>query len=124
MTSNSEFAEVFKNRTKEYAVDIIKFCRELPKNRETDIIGHQLKRCSSSVASNYRAACRARSAKEFYAKLCIVVEEADECVFWLEMLQALNTKNEQIEKLIEEGVEILSVAATSRKTTGENLGKG
>lgn len=124
MTSNSEFAEVFKNRTKEYAVDIIKFCRELPKNRETDIIGHQLIRCSSSVASNYRAACRARLAKEFYAKLCIVVEVADECVFWLEMLQALNTKNEQIEKLIEEGVEILSVAATSRKTTGENLGKG
>lgn len=124
MASNSEFAEVFKKRTKEYAVDIIKLCRELPENRETDIIGHQLIRCSSSVASNYRAACRARSAKEFYAKLCIVVEEADECVLWLEMLQALDMMNEQIEMIIEEGVEILSVAATSRKTTGENLGKG
>lgn len=121
MASNTDFAEAFKKRTKEYAVDIIKFCRDLPKNRETDIINHQLIRCSSSVASNYRAACRARSAKEFYAKLCIVVEEADECVFWLEMLQAINAVNTQIEDLIEEGIEILSIAATSRKTTGKKL---
>ncbi len=121
MASNTDFAEAFKKRTKEYAVDIIKFCRDLPKNRETDIINHQLIRCSSSVASNYRAACRARSAKEFYAKLCIVVEEADECVFWLEMLQAINAVNTQIEVLIEEGIEILSIAATSRKTTGKKL---
>jgi len=121
MASNTHFAEAFKKRTKEYAVDIIKFCRDLPKTRETDIINHQLIRCSSSVASNYRAACRARSAKEFYAKLCIVVEEADECVFWLEMLQAINTVNTQIEDLIKEGIEILSIAATSRKTTGEKL---
>lgn len=121
MASNTDFAEAFKKRTKEYAVDIIKFCRGLPKTRETDIINHQLIRCSSSVASNYRAACRARSAKEFYAKLCIVVEEADECVFWLEMLQAINAVNTQIEDLIKEGIEILSIAATSRKTTGERL---
>lgn len=86
MLSNTKFAEDFKNRTKQFAVDIIKFCRTLPKSREANIIKNQLIRSSSSVASNYRAACRARSGKEFYAKLCIVVEEADESVFWLEMI--------------------------------------
>lgn len=123
MASNIDFAEAFKERTKQFAVEVVKFCRGLPKTRETNIFNHQLIRCSSSVASNYyRAACRARSAKEFYAKLCIVVEEADECIFWLEMLEATNVGNAGIETLIKEGTEILSIAATSRKTTGKRLG--
>ena len=122
MASNIDFAEAFKKRTKQFAVDIVKFCRGLPKTREANIFNHQLIRCSSSVASNYRAACRARSAKEFYAKLCIVVEEADECIFWLEMFEATNVENIGIETLIKEGTEILSIAATSRKTIGRKLG--
>ena len=122
MASNIDFAEAFKERTKQFAVEVVKFCRGLPQTREADIFNRQLIRCSSSVASNYRAACRARSAKEFYAKLCIVVEEADECIFWLEMLEATNVGNAGIETLIKEGTEILSIAATSRKTTGKRLG--
>ena len=122
MASNIEFAEAFKNRTKLFAIDIVKFCRGLPKTREANLFNHQLIRCSSSVASNYRAACRARSAKEFYAKLCILVEEADECIFWLEMLEATTVENIDIEGLIKEGTEILSIAATSRKTIGRKLG--
>lgn len=121
MASNIAFAEAFKKRTKQFAVDIVKFCRGLPGTREASIFNHQLIRCSSSVASNYRAACRARSAKEFYAKLCIVVEEADECIFWLEMLEATNVDSTGIDILIKEGTEILSIAATSRKTTGKGL---
>ncbi len=121
MASNISFAEAYKNRTKQFAVDVVKFCRGLPKTREADIFNHQLIRSSSSVASNYRAACRARSAKEFYAKLCIVVEEADECIFWLEMLEATNAGSTGIEVLINEGTEILAIAATSRKTTGKRL---
>lgn len=108
-------------RTKQFAVDVIKFCQKLPKTREANIISNQLIRCSTSVASNYRAACRARSAKEFYAKLCIVVEEADESIFWLEMLETTKITKEGIEHLISEGTEILSIAAKSRKTSGLNL---
>ena len=93
----------------------------MPKTREANIINNQLIRCSSSVASNYRAACRARSGKEFYAKLCIVVEEADESVFWLEMIQATGIRTKDIPELIDEGTEILSIVAKSRKTTGKNL---
>lgn len=75
-----------KDRTKKFALLIIKLYRMLPKTGEARIIGDQLLRCGTSVGSNYRAACRGRSDREFYAKLCIVVEEADETVFWLELI--------------------------------------
>src|SRR6201995_597286 len=82
----TEFAEQFRNRTKKFVVDNIRFCRTLPKTDEARIIGKQLLRSSSSVGSNYRAACRARSQAEFHSKISIVVEEADESVFWMEIL--------------------------------------
>lgn len=81
-----EFAEAFKSRTKKFVVDNINFFKTLPKTEEAKIIGRQLLRSSSSVGANYRAACRARSQAEFHAKLSIVVEEADESVFWMEVL--------------------------------------
>src|ERR1700744_5495685 len=81
-----EFAEEFRNRTKKFVVDNIKFFRTLPKTEEAKIIGRKLLRSSSSVGANYRAACRARSQAEFHSKLSIVVEEADESVFWMEIL--------------------------------------
>lgn len=121
MNSNIEFAEAFKKRTKKFIVEIIKFCRKLPKSRETFIITDQLIRCSTSVGSNYRAACRARSGKEFYSKLCIVVEEADESVYWLEIIEAINIAEDDVNDLIIEGTEILSIVATSRKTAGNKL---
>lgn len=82
-----ERAEEFKKRTKEFAINIIRLYRQLPKTEEARIIGRQLLRAGTSVASNYRAACRGRSRKEFIAKLGIAIEEADETVFWLEMLR-------------------------------------
>jgi four helix bundle protein len=82
----SEFAEAFRNRTKKFVVDNIKFFRTLPKTEEAKIIGRQLLRSSSSVGANFRAACRARSKAGFHLKLSTVVEEADESAFWMEIL--------------------------------------
>src|SRR5512138_2754117 len=82
----ADFAEEFKNRTKLFALRVLKLYQALPKSAESQIIGKQLFRSASSVASNYRAVCRARSDAEFISKLSIVVEEADESIFWIEML--------------------------------------
>lgn len=79
-------AELLKERTKKFALRIIKVIRSLPPGPETKIIGHQLLRSGMSVAANYRAVCRARSRGEFLAKLSIVIEETDESAFWLELL--------------------------------------
>lgn len=120
--SNVDFAESFKKRTKLYAIKIIKLCRKLPSTREASIISTQLIKAGTSVASNYRAACRARSDKAFYAKLCIVVEEADESVFWLEIIRDAGIyKNNGLQNLIDEGNEILAIVAKSRKTAGKIL---
>jgi len=79
-------AEALKDRTKQFALRIIRVIRSLPSGSESKIIGHQLLRSGMSVAANYRAVCRARSKAEFLAKLSIVIEEADESAFWLELL--------------------------------------
>ncbi|HLG35878.1 MAG TPA: four helix bundle protein [Bacteroidia bacterium] len=78
-------------------------------------------RAATSVASNYRAVCRARSGAEFYSKICIVVEEADESVFWLEIItEADILKSDQTKKLLTEANEILSVVASSKRTAGKS----
>jgi len=112
-----EFAEAFKKRTKKFVVDNIKLFRTLPKTEEAKIIGRQLLRSSSSVGANYRAVCRARSQAEFHSKLSTVVEEADEAVFWMEILIEAEVVSENIlNPLLQEANEILKVASTSRKT--------
>ena len=112
-----EFAEAFKKRTKKFVVDNIKFFRTLPKTEEAKIIGRQLLRSSSSVGANYRAACRARSKAEFHSKLSIVVEEADESAFWMEILiEAEIVKPSELNYLNDEANQILKIAAASRKT--------
>jgi four helix bundle protein len=109
-------------RTKEFALNIIKFFQYLPKTEEARILGKQLLRSSTSVAANYRAACRSRSKQEFYAKLCIVVEESDETVFWLDLINDSGiVKNENIEQLKKEAEELLFIFSASRKSTKENL---
>ncbi|PKV66560.1 four helix bundle protein [Pontibacter ramchanderi] len=76
-----QFAELFRQRTKRLALDVIKFSKLLPKTEEATIMKRQLLRSATSVAATYRAACRARSSAEFYSKLSIVIEEADESLF-------------------------------------------
>lgn len=78
--------EELRDRTKNFAVCIVKLYNSLPYRSAAQVLGKQLLRSGTSVAANYRAACRARSRAEWIAKIGIVVEEADETVFWLEML--------------------------------------
>jgi len=116
-----EFAEAFKIRTKKFVVDNIKFFRTLPKTEEAKIIGRQLLRSSSSVGSNYRAACRARSQAEFHSKLSTVVEEADESAFWMEILvEAEIVKSSELNHLSDEASQILRIVSASRKTVSRN----
>jgi len=123
MTNNNniDFAEAFRNRTKKFVVDTIKFVKPLPKSEEAKIIARQLLRSSSSVGANYRAACRARSQAEFHAKLSIVVEEADESVFWMEILIESEISNSsELAALIDEASQTLKIVSASRKTVSTN----
>ena len=112
---NSEFADAFQKRTKKFAIDVIMMYRQLPKTDEARILGRQLLKAATSVASNYRAACRARSDNEFFSKISIVVEEADESVFWMELLNESDIYGVD-KNLFTEANEILSVVARSRNT--------
>lgn len=110
-------AKELKQRTKEYALRIIKLVDALPKTTAGRTIGNQLIRSGTSVGANYRAVCRARSNTEFIAKLGIVIEEADESAFWLEIIiEARLLKKEQIEPLLRETKEILAIMISSSNT--------
>ena len=115
-------SEELKDRTKKFAIATIHFVQQLPKAYEVKIIGSQLIRSSTSVAANYRAACRSRSQNEFYSKICIVVEEADESIFWLEVLnEAKMAGGEKLEVLMKEATELTQIFASTRKTLKSNL---
>ena len=79
-----------RDRTKAFAIRIVRLYRSLPHTADSQVVGKQLLRCGTSVAANYRAACRRRPRDEWIAKIGLVVEEADESVFWLEMLSDLS----------------------------------
>ena len=110
-----------KKRTKEFAKNIIRLCRNLPNNREGRLIGNQLFRSGTSVAANYRAACRGRSKAEFVSKLAIVEEEADETMFWLELIQEMSiSKDPLVDDLLKESDEIVAIIVASIRTTKKN----
>jgi len=109
--------EALRARTKQFALGIIKLFRILPRTEEARVIGRQLLRSGTSVAANYRAACRARSKAEFVAKMGVVVEEADETVFWLELLiDAQILRPEQLANLVTEANELVAIFAASQRT--------
>ena len=113
-----EFIEAFKNRTKLFALRTIRLFQALPKSEEARIIGRQLLRSATSVGANYRAVCRARSKREFFSKLSIVVEEADESLFWIEILiESGIMSEEKLESLQKEITEILAVLSKARKNS-------
>jgi four helix bundle protein len=115
-------AEVLKQRTKQFAIRNIKLFKALPNNDESKIIGKQLLRSATSVAANYRAVCRARSDAEFHSKLSIVVEEIDECCFWMELLiEAEIVEKSKLQSLNDEANEILLIMAKSRNTIKNKL---
>ena len=107
------FNEQFRNRTKVNSVKIIKIVSKIKYSDESSVIKKQIVKCATSVAANYRAVCRARSENEKFAKLCIVVEEADETLFWLEILvESEIISQETINEVYSEGLEILKVMSS------------
>ena len=107
-----------RDRTDRFSVGIITFCRGmLPADPLKLRLLVQLQNSGTSLASNYHAACRARSRAEFVAKLSIAVEEADECVGWLHKLDAVGiAKGEALSGLQQEAGELLAILSASRKT--------
>jgi four helix bundle protein len=116
--TKEEFIERFRQRTKNLALHVIRFCQLLPKTEEATIMKRQLLRSVTSVAANYRAACRSRSAAEFYSKISICIEEADETLLWLELLTESGSATQlSTEILMKETTEILYVLSKARKNT-------
>lgn len=115
-------AEALKDRTKRFALRIIRVVRSLSSSPEARIISHQLLRSGMSVAANYRAVCRARSRQEFLAKISIVIEEADESEFWLEMLTDAGLVPElKLRDLKSEANQLVAVFNASRMTARKGV---
>jgi four helix bundle protein len=109
-------------RTKEFAIRCMKLCEALPDNWAGNHLRSQLFRSSTSVPANYRAACAALSRKSFLSKLGIVVEEADESVFWIEFIVDSGLlKSQQCSDLLQEARELTAIFVASQKTTRKNL---
>ena len=110
-------AEALKKRSKKFAIRVVKLFQALPKTGEARVLGKQVLRSGTSVAANYRAVCRARSRAEFRATIGVVVEEADETVFWLELLVDTGIiKPARVEGLLAEANELLAIFAASQRT--------
>lgn len=110
-----------KRRTRQFGLRVIRLVEALSKTQTAAVIGRQLVRCGTSVGANYRAACRGKSKADFIAKLGTVEEEADESIYWLEMLvEAKVVKFNQVEKLLVEANELTAIVAASRKTAKNN----
>jgi len=112
--------EEMKARTKQFALRIIRLVQSLPPSLVAEVLGKQLLRSGTSVGENYRASCRAKSTADFIHKLSIVEEEADESIYWMELLiEGKIVKENLLENLMDEGNQILSIVVSSIKTSKE-----
>jgi four helix bundle protein len=110
-------AEELKARTKMFALRVMALVDALPTTTKGRVIANQLMRAATSVGANYRAACRGRSHAEFFSKLSTVVEEADECCYWLELIMEGNVlPSASVENLLKEADEITAIMTASHKT--------
>ena len=115
--SKEEFVEWVRAFTKQLALRSVKLFQSLPKTEEARILGKQFLRSATSVGANYRAACRARSKAEYFAKLSICVEEADEVVYWLELIEEAGIfTSEKLEPLKTDFGRVLAILAKARKS--------
>ena len=116
--------EVLKARTKQFALRVIKIVNVLPKTTVGFTIGKQLVRSGTSVGANYRAVCRSQSRADFLAKIAIVIEEADESAFWLELIIESGLMEEGlVAPLLNEADEITAIMVSSRITASNNKDK-
>lgn len=109
--------ELFKRKTRQVAIDVIRLVTSLPRTPASDVIGRQLMKCGTSIGANYRAACRARSRKDMIAKLKIVEEEADETLYWLDLLVESDIRDDARDRSLGASVnECLAMVVASIKT--------
>jgi four helix bundle protein len=109
--------QIFKRRTKHFALTVIRLVEALPRKLPVETIGKQLLRSATSVGANYRAACRGKSTADVISKLAVVEEEADESLYWMELLMESGIiLKEKLEGLMSEANEILAMTVASIKT--------
>ena len=117
MDGNLSKQEELRNRTKRFALRIIRLFQHLPRTTEAQVLGKQLLRSGTSVGANYRAAGRGRSKAEFISKMGIVVEEADETIFWVEcLIESGIVKPELLTDILAEANELVAIFAASQRT--------
>lgn len=123
MNRKDIFIEEMKKRTKKFGVDIILFCDSLKQCKASSVVTYQLIKAVTSTGANYRAACRSRSDNEFFSKICIVVEESDESLFWLEVIDetSLSGNTTELKRLIEEATEIVKIVSKTKDTMYKKL---
>jgi four helix bundle protein len=110
-----------KRRTKRFALDIIQLTNELPPGRTTNVLANQLLRAATSVGANYRSACRGRSKADFISKISIAEEEADECIYWLELIRESQLlPSERINPYLAEAGELTAILTASGRTAKLN----
>jgi four helix bundle protein len=110
-----------KRRTKAFALRIIRLVESLPPGTVANVIGRQLVKCGTSVGANYRAACRAKSQADLIAKMGIVEEEADESIYWMELLvESELMRKERIKDLMDEANQLVSIFVSSINTARGN----
>jgi four helix bundle protein len=109
------YNDVFRERTRSFAINLCKVFDELSYKEATWIVKKQILRSGTSVAANFRSACRARSNAEYYSKIYIVVEDCDETLFWLELTEDIvPNKKELFLPLHEEAIELLNVFSVTK----------
>ena len=114
-------AEELKQRTKRFALQVIELVNKLPQNKTTFVIGNQLIRSGTSVGANYRSACQGRSKADFISKMGVVLEEADETLYWLELLlESGIVSQQQLAPLMKEANELVAIFTASLKTARSN----
>lgn len=123
MNEKDQFIEELKRRTRKFAVDVILFCETLKECKASSVITFQLVKSATSTGANYRAACRGRSQSEFFSKICIVVEESDESIYWLEVIQDSKLSNDldELTRLLQEATEISKIMTKLKDTTYRSM---
>jgi four helix bundle protein len=106
-----------KERTKRFALNVIRLASSLPKRREAEVIARQIIRSATSLGANYRSACRARSKADFVSKIGLVEEEVDETLYWLELLVGANiVQKETLNALLSEANELVAIFTATGRT--------
>lgn len=114
--------EELKQRTKQFGLRCIKVVEALPKSRTADMLARQLVRSGTLVGANYRSACRGRSGKDFVSRVDIALEEADEFLYWLELIVDVGLMSQKrLAVLMKEGNEIVAILTATSRTTKRNL---